>query len=248
MVAQFPNMGVEKEFAQAAGRSEATGLTDRQTLQSVLTDTANRYLVRQLCWVLMIEGLATYIVVPHDPADFELLVNAVRPDRGMDLDVIIGIRGPIAPPEACNGLMVPFVLFDQMYSFNREELIQAIPRPESIPQSREKQFRSTAAELLDRILQLADNAGATDEHRALNYLAVRYPAIYARTAVAHQNNASLSGVEARPSRLSGIQRIVDVIFSYTNRQTDVTEKYFVRVDVSTEWPFLVRKISPYFEH
>jgi hypothetical protein len=28
-------------------------------------------------------------------------------------------------------------------------------------------------------MQLTDNAGATDEHRALNYLAMRYPAIYA---------------------------------------------------------------------
>lgn len=29
-----------------------------------------------------------------------------------------------------------------------------------------------------RIVQIADNAGATDEHRALNYLVVRYPRIY----------------------------------------------------------------------
>ena len=31
---------------------------------------------------------------------------------------------------------------------------------------------------------MTDNAGATDEHRALNYLAVRYPAIYAKAAEA----------------------------------------------------------------
>ena len=41
--------------------------------------------------------------------------------------------------------------------------------------------------------------------------------------------------------------IVDVIFSYTNRNTDVTEKSFVRVDVSDEFPFLVKKLSPYFD-
>ncbi len=29
---------------------------------------------------------------------------------------------------------------------------------------------------------MTDNAGATDEHRALNYLAMGYPAIYARAA------------------------------------------------------------------
>jgi PatG C-terminal len=48
--------------------------------------------------------------------------------------------------------------------------------------------------------------------------------------------------------LSGARRIVEVIFSYTHRQTDVTEKYFVRVDVTEEFPFLVTKLSPYYEH
>jgi PatG C-terminal len=54
-------------------------------------------------------------------------------------------------------------------------------------------------------------------------------------------------VEVRPSRLSGVHRIVDVIFSYTHRQTDVTEKFFVRVDVTEEFPFLVTRLSPYYD-
>ena len=41
--------------------------------------------------------------------------------------------------------------------------------------------------------------------------------------------------------------VVDVVFSYTSRQTDVTEKYFVRVDVTEEFPFLVTKLSHYYE-
>ena len=36
---------------------------------------------------------------------------------------------------------------------------------------------------------------------------------------------SLTGVEARPSPLSGTRKIVDVIFSYTNRNTDFAEKF-----------------------
>jgi hypothetical protein len=85
------------------------------------------------------------------------------------------------------------------------------------------------------------------EHRALNYLAVRYPAVYATTAEAQGRNSSLSGVEVRPSNLSGVRRVVDVIFSYTNRETDVTEKFFVRVDVTEEFPLLVSKMSPYYD-
>jgi hypothetical protein len=241
---RFPTLSAEKEFAQATGRAETAGLSDRQALHSVLTERQNRYLVRSLCWVLTIEGLDTYILMPRDPSDFDQLVEAVRPAPApADVDIVIGVRGPIAPPEMCNGLIVPIVIIDQIYSFDTNTLIKSIPRPEKIAA---KDFEPAAEELFHRIMQMADNAGATDEHRALNYLAVRYPAIYATAADCFAQNRSLSGVDVRPSRLSGVRKIVDVIFSYTNRQTDVTEKYFVRVDMTEEFPFLVTKLSPYY--
>jgi hypothetical protein len=245
---RFPSLALEKEFAQATGRGETEGLSDRQALQAVISEPQNRYLARQLCWVFLIEGLETYILVPREPADLALLIEAVRPEpRRDDLDLVVGVRGPIAPPEACNGLGVPMVAFDQLYSFDRESLIESIPRPESVPQKDEKQFRRAAGELFDRIMQMADNAGAMDEHRALNYLAVRYPAIYVTAAEQHGRNASLAGVEVRPSRLSSVRNIVDVVFSYTHRETDVTDKHFVRVDVTEEFPFLVTKLSPFYD-
>jgi hypothetical protein len=236
---------VEKEYAQATGRAETAGLTDRQAMQKVLSQRQNRYLARQLCWVMTIEGLETYILVPRDPADLDLLVEALRPSPSpMDLDCVIGVRGPIAPVEMCNGLMVPILVFDQVYSFDREALIKAIPKPEKTPA---KEFEPAAEELFDRIMQVTDNAGATDEHRALNYLAVRYQAIYANAADAFARNASLSAVEVRPSPLSGTRKVVYVIFAYTNRNTDVTEKFSVRVDVTEEFPFMVTKLSPYYD-
>jgi hypothetical protein len=242
---RFPSLALEKEFAQATGRAETAGLTDRQAVHAVLSERQNRYLARQLCYVLTIEGLETYILQPRDPGDFDMLVEAVRPaPRPADVDVVIGLRGPIAPPEMCNGLVVPIVVFDQIYSFDVDALIGSIPRPEQIAADA---FGPAAEELFMRIMQLADNAGATDEHRALNYLAVRYPAIYHQTAERFGQNFSLSAVEVRPSRLSGVRRIVDVIFAYTNRQTDVTEKYFVRVDVTEEFPFLVTRLQPYYD-
>jgi hypothetical protein len=96
-------------------------------------------------------------------------------------------------------------------------------------------------------MQRTDNAGATDEHRALNYLSVRYPAIYAAVADAHGRNLSLTAVDVRPSSSTGIRTFVDVIFSFTNRTTDVVEKQFLRVDVSEEFPFLVTKMSPCYD-
>jgi len=241
---RFPGPSAEKEFAQAAGRAGTAGLTDRQVVHEVLSARGNRYLARQMCWVMTIEGLETYLVVPRDPADLDLLVETVRPaPTPMDLDCLIGIRGPIASPEMC-GLAIPVVGFDQIYSFDRDSLIGAIPRPEKVSA---KEFAPVAAEVFDRIMQMTDNVGATDEHRAMNYLAVRYHAIYAASAAAFARNAALTSVEVTRSRLGMTRDVVDVIFSFTDRATDVTEKSFVRVDVTEEFPFLVTKLSPYYD-
>jgi hypothetical protein len=243
--ARFPNLAVEKEFAQATGRTDTAGKTDQQTFHAVLSKRENRYLVRQLCWVLSIQGLDTYLLLPRDPADIDLLVEAIRSAHSPnDIDVVIGMRGPIAPPTMCNGLMVPIVGFDQIYSFDRNALIEAIPTPEKTTAA---QFGPAAEELFNRIMQVTDNAGATDEHRALNYLAMRYPAIYAKAAEQFTVDFSLTGVEVRPSPLSSTRQIVDVLFAYTNRNTDFTEKFCVRVDVTEEFPFLVTKMSPYYD-
>jgi hypothetical protein len=243
--ARFPRVSLEKEFAQVAGRADTNGKTDREMFQSVLSQRENRYLARQLCWVMTIQGLDTYLLQPRDPADFDLLLGALRPaSNPLEIDVVIGLRGPIAAPEVCNGLMIPIVVFDQIYSFGRDALISAIPRPEK---TAAKGFEATAQDVFDRVIQLTDNAGATDEHRALNYAVMRYPAIYATVADAHGRNASLTGVDVRPSRLSGTRKIVDVILSFTNRNNEFTEKFFTRVDVTEEFPFLVTRMSPYYD-
>jgi len=242
---RFPGLAVEKEFMQASGRVDTKGIPDRGVLHAVLSAPENRYLARQVCWILSIQGLETYILVPRDASELDLLLEALRPNPGpTDLNVVIGVRGPVAPPKACNGLMVPLVVIDQVYSFNRKELIEAIPRPEKISA---KEFQPAADELFDRIMQSTDNAGATDENRALNYLAVRYPGIYAKVAEQFAASASLSAIETRLSPLSATRKIVDAIFVFTNRQTDVVSKFFVRVDVTEEFPFLVTKLSPYYD-
>lgn len=242
--ARFPHVSVEKEFTQAAGRAATTGQTDREMFREVLSQRENRYVARQLCWVFTIQGLDSYLLQPRDPADLDLLLATLRPSPNpLEIDVVVGLRGPIAGPEVCNGLMIPIVAFDQIYSFGRDALVSAIPKPDKAA----KGFEATAQEVFDRVMQLTDNAGATDEHRALNYLVMRYPAIYSTVADAHERNASLTAVDVRPSLLSGARKIVDVILSFTNRNNEFTEKFFTRVDVTEEFPFLVTRMSPYYD-
>ncbi|MEU6483162.1 hypothetical protein [Streptomyces sp. NPDC046887] len=136
------------------------------------------------------------------------------------------------------------VVFDQLYSFDTEALLAEIPCPDELDQAA---FQEAAGELLQRIGGLADNAGATDEHRALNYLTLRYPLIYARATRQFARNSSLSGVDVLRSPLSGVRTLVDVVFTYTDRTTGVAEKFAARVDVTEEFPFLSAPLAPYFD-
>src|ERR1700674_4104629 len=175
---RFPRLSVEKEARQATARAGGSKDTDRETMAKVLRDPANKYLVRQLCWVLSILGVETYMLVPRD-GDYQPLIDAYRaePNPG-DLELVIGVRGPIANPEICNGLLVPIVIFDQIYAFDRESLLKSIPKPKDA----DSKLTKAAGEMFDRIIQQSDNAGATDADRALNYLAVRYDRIYSLAA------------------------------------------------------------------
>jgi len=214
--ARFPRLAVEKEFAQVASQAKTNGKTDQQVFQEVLSMPQNRYLVRQMCWVFSVQGwrpiswchatrwtlICWWIPFAQCPAPATSTwlwgAGAHRSARNV---------------QRADG---PIVGFDQIYSFTREELIQAIPRPEKYDA---KKFGPAAEEMFDRIMQMADNAGATDEHRALNYLAVRYPTIFAKAAEEFDRDFSLSGVEVRPSLLNATRSIVEVIFSYTDRKT-----------------------------
>jgi PatG Domain len=242
---RFPTISVEKELVQATARADTANLTDRQAMHAVLAKPENRYLVRKLCWIFSIEGQDTYILKPRDSADHDLLSDSLRAAPSpLDVDIVIGLKGEVAPFNMCNGLMLPILYFDQIYSFDRESLISAIPRP---PKIAADAFEAASAEVFDTIMQMADNAGNTDAHRALNYCAVRYPAVYAKAAEQFRANSALTGIEVQPSALSGARRIVKVIFTFTNRATDVSERFFLRADVTEEFPFLVTKLSPYYQ-
>ncbi|OKJ63836.1 hypothetical protein AMK27_11360 [Streptomyces sp. CB02009] len=238
---------MEKEFSQATGRAETASLTNSQAAQSVLSDPANRYLARRICWVLTIEGMDTYLLVPHDETDLDLLLGALRPSPSRsDTDVAIGTLGPLAPSEKCGGLVVPMVVFDQIYSFDTESFIAQIPSPDGVDAGA---FQEIAGELFARVTQLADNAGNSDEHRALNYLTMRYPEIYAETARQHARNSSLTNVEAFPSPLSSVRTVITTVFTYTHRSTNFVEKFAAQVDTTEVFPFLaIPGFNSYYDH
>ena len=241
--ARFPNRSIEKEFVQIIERSKSANFEHQQAFYSVLSQPENRYLARKLSWILTMEGVPIYIMLPTGPEDLVVLLEAIRPPAcPLDRQVVVGRKGPVAPPEMC-GLEVPMVLVDHLYSLEYNDFIKSI-RSESVT---DEKFKAIARETFLRMMQLADNIGSTDKHRALNYLSVRYPAIYVKAAEELERNFLLTSVNAIFSRLSDNRKIVSVIQSFTNKETGAVEKYFVRVDLTEEFPFIVTKMAPYYD-
>ncbi|MFI7099514.1 hypothetical protein ACIBK8_09165 [Streptomyces sp. NPDC050161] len=243
--AVFPDMSIQREFLQAAGADDTTYTTDADALYGVLSAPENRYIARQMCYVLAVQGVDTYILEPSDPTVLDDLVEALRPvEDQRDLAVIVGHLGPVAPPHACQGLSVRIVDVLHVWAFDSKKLVQAIDRPKN---TSGEEFERSAQALLDRLLQLSDNAGTAPTERALTFLTVRDQEIYRKTNQKYNEGYTLSAVEAGPSRLTtGAQTVITVVFSYTHLKTNVTEKWFARVDVTGPFPFPVTPYQGYY--
>lgn len=238
---RFPNKSIENEYIHSLGLPKTTSPIDNGAFYSVLSQPQNRYLARKLSWVLTKHGKPIYILLPTDPEYLDALLEAIRPPASLlDRSVIIGKRGPIAP-QSRGGLEVPMVLIDHLFSFDYDNFQKSMP-PESFA---DEKLRSSAEEMVQKMTQIANNKGAIGKHRALNYLAVRYPAIYAKAAQELERNFLLTSVEA-DSTPNDSRKVISVVFSFSHRETGTVEKYFVRVDVTEEFPFIVTEMSPCF--
>ncbi|QDY79441.1 hypothetical protein [Streptomyces qinzhouensis] len=238
---RFPDRGVEKEFAQATGRTDTRGRTDHEALHEVIDRPENRYLARQLLYVFSVRGVETYTVRPRYEEDYDRLIEAVRPQpTPLDLDVLIGVREPV-PPGGCGGSRLPMVEFEQVYSFDRTELVDAVDKPKDMPA---KRFRKTADEVLTRLLAVAANAGATAEDRAANYITCRYAAVYVKTFEAFAADSALTSIDVGPAPVGGDRGVVSFTLSFTQRGTDLTERWSALVDTEYLYPYLLTPLAP----
>jgi hypothetical protein len=235
---RFPSIGIEKEFAQLAAAQSTAGLSDRQVLHQVLSRPEHRYLARELTWVLAVQGVETFLLVPPSDAELDQLIAALQPRDGEHLETVLGLQGPMVEEIGLAG-----VHLTRVYSFALNELIASLEKPEN---ASDESFRDAVQELLDAVLQMAENAGNSDDYRAVNYLAMRYPAIYSLIVDRFAKQQSLVDLDVQDSRLAGRRAIKDVILTFIDRRTQVLQKFFTRVDVTELFPFLVSGLQPYF--
>ncbi|MBV9038872.1 MAG: hypothetical protein JO182_30585 [Acidobacteriaceae bacterium] len=234
--ARFPSLAVEKEVIGAMAQADTAGLSNEAALQRVLDISSNAYLVREMCWVLLVQGVETYVLVPHYSQDYPMLVEAAR----LELSAVIGTLGPIANPDVCNGLTLPFLIFDVIYSFDRPRFVAEMPVPEGADAER---FRATATDIFDQIVQLITSG--TGMERALAYLLMKDPRLYYLIADAYNRNAQLSAVELKPAPVMSTHNLVDVIVRTQDRGIGVQSSIYARVALAAKLPYVITYWQPY---
>jgi len=249
--AEYPNVAIEREMQILAhdigvevepDRDLPTKPTeDRNWQHAVLSRDIRRtrYIARQLRWRLTIEDFPVFVLKPGDPSDLDELIQALARPKYAKPERHGGKRGaatkspPIEPPfghaedsDVVVGVMGPqtpdgiAVLVDQIFN---------IPPTQLAPGG------------LAYFSQLADNHGLTDGDRAYNFLTARYT-----PQLSQSQGFELAGVSVTASRL-GTGRVVRAIYTFRNSATAVEKKYFVRVDVTHEFPIIVNPWQAYLE-
>jgi hypothetical protein len=262
---QISSAGVEKHIAQLAG-GLSHGFVETTVLRDVLSVPENRYLGRYVCWVLTSQQVDAFSVVPRDEADIVRLVELLPSDETENvIHVVIGQAGlPAVIGSSCAQAGLPLVVADQLLAFTLDEFASAMPDAESsrdgeqsyqatssVPAAAEglsrDQFNVIVREVFRRITQRTGNLGLSDEHRALNYVAVQYPKVYHAVAQAHREGKTLVDITARHSH-SSARRLVAVELKFLNRQTDISERYQFTVDVTPDspFPFLATRLQQTF--
>jgi hypothetical protein len=224
-----------------------------------------RYIARQLCWILTVEGVPGYYLRLNDPSEMDDLIHCLgqpsprgrfphRPDYDIrtgwyDLSLFVG-SSSLVPSEICPGIEVPVLGVDYLCSYE-QNLFESWMKPKhgNIPKSkgtRSEKNGTVGGDYLGTLLQSSDNFGDTDEWRALNYLAVQYSDLYRCYAERLSEGYSLDSVTVPSSRLSRQRgrRIVDPVFAF-RKPDGATRRFFVRVDVSYLFPMLLSPLSEY---
>jgi hypothetical protein len=237
----------------------------------VLSKAENLYIAREMCWQLRRDKVTPYLLIPRSQNELVGMVAASAPTPGtgivdgvtiilVDFDVVLGRIGPEAPAEMCNGQKVPTIVCDESFSFTSVQYVDAIVQALKVGGGNNplvsKPNPAVVSSLFFSMMRMADNIGNTDSYRASNFLTVRYLQIYQLAYNMMFNNFNpplpdpkgylLQSINVQPAPVQGMQTVVDVVFSYVGQSTNTLLRWFCRVDVSGEFPFLVFPLAPYY--
>lgn len=279
----FPSLSVEKAFRQALPADQADLPLTKDMFFDVLGRTQNLYIAREMCWLSSAQGTTNYVVAPRsqeeligliasiDPGDLETRTKEGTtpvPVRSGDspLPVLVGARGPTAPPGMCNGVELPVLTCMRVINLTWRSMVATIEQALLSKYSDEKdrtRIIENAGELWRVMYETCNGDGDGDDKRALVYVAINYMEVYVRTyqmmtgqwlgdrTQIHEDplaTYALSSVRAMPASVQGDRKLVNVVFDYQrldNHYGAMTQQYACTVDVTGLYPFISGGLSLY---
>lgn len=242
--AEFPDTGVAQEFAQLTG-VDSRAMVRTEDLKDALSRPESRYLARQICWMFSGPGGDVCTVHPRDGDDLDELIDLLASDDEDVVEALVG--GPVAPQflASCTTPGLPAVTPDQVLRFTFDEFVRAMPAPD-VKADEEDAYRKVVRDLFAQLTQRGGNVGVSDEHRALNMLALRYPQLYHLAFRVLGEGKALVGVDARGD-IAGDRRVVAVRLVFRDARSHLVERYHCSVDVTDLFPFLTSSLSQTFD-
>ncbi len=241
---RFPSVGIEHEFQQ---RERSMLLDDKkipelQNERIAVVLRNNQHLARSVCFIQSVSGIPAYVIVPATSQVLDNLLTVLEKSTSDDhWVIIIGKRGEMAPPTACNGVLAPYVYCDVVYAFSLNDLANNLVKSLTNLFNKKKwpkdKFIRTSQDVFRLIINAPENLGSNDTHRALNYVLAQHPGPYI-AAMEFSEKSLLHNLETIVSEGPAGQKLVTIIMTFIDRTTGVPERVSTIVDVTEEWPFI----------
>lgn len=236
---RFPSLGIEREYQQRERALQ--GLPQQRNARILAVLEKNPHLATRVTYVLLVGGMPVYSLTPASGSLKEAFFKALAHAHEMDhFAVVIGRVGGFTNPTATGGLLLSHVSVDQVYAFSASEWTEGLSKvAHPVLQSRkvdDGQFRTVSQNIFRDVTTMPENMGASDGHRALNYLLVQHPGMF--LAAAERGGHVLDRIETRVTQVVSGRRHVAVILTFLDRATGVPERLYTTVDVTEEWPFV----------
>lgn len=241
--AEFPDDGVAQEFAQLTG-VDSRALVQAGDLKEALSRPKSRYLAYHVCWVFGGPGGGDICTVhPRDSHDIDELLDLLGGDD--HVEALVGAPASPALVSACTAPGLAAVTADQVLRFTMDEFVAELPAPGAAKGAADR-YRQVVRDLFAQFTQRAGNLGTSDEHRALNFLALRYRPLYQLAFRVVGEGKALVGVDPRRTTAGG-RRLVAVRLVFRDTKSHLVERYHCTVDVTDLFPFLTSSLSQTFD-
>jgi hypothetical protein len=231
----------------------------------ILSQAQNLYIAREMCWTFQVSTFPSYILQPRSDRELINFIRALAPRDDITFDTIVGLRGPVAAPELCNGLGLPVVLCDMVDTFTYEELVNTVvdavlaayPTPSQSEPLSPSEIQANVGQILSGLTPLLHNEGVTDAQRAVNFLITHDMDLYTMSWLLMFGNESYQtaygvkppqtfsfvGLRTQPQRLSGASATIDIILTYQGDKENTSRQYFTSVNVQGEFPYILQPDS-----